>query len=267
MPFSMAEITMADALPQEQVSTHDLADLPRLSNDGQQPQFEGAFEPALDVDAPDEKLLHACETAATAPKRSINTIRSLQRLLGWTARPNIHDYNDIPGRVSDVVAADRCRCHPSPLKPEVRIDEEEAPPSRPLHFASDAERALYRCFALAAAVTTWCLLQPFILFYILAHFKRSTFHPCSHNSRVLQPRELTFPSTTLSDPTTVIALPLFALSILVGVLIGPRAACEVLRILESGRPPSSRKYWMYGVAMLGTAVLALMPVVLFLGMR
>lgn len=37
---------------------------------------------------------------------------------------------------------------------------------------TQAERALIRHVALAAAVTTWCILQPFILFFVIAHFKQ-----------------------------------------------------------------------------------------------
>lgn len=37
---------------------------------------------------------------------------------------------------------------------------------------TQAERALVRHVALAAAATTWCVLQPFILFFVIAHFKQ-----------------------------------------------------------------------------------------------
>lgn len=60
-----------------------------------------------------------------------------------------------------------------------------APNDTSLERDPETEEALIRCYALAAAVTTWCFLQPFILFSVVAHFRKCvrSFY-CTLDTRV-----------------------------------------------------------------------------------
>lgn len=57
---------------------------------------------------------------------------------------------------------------------------------------------------------------------------------------------------------------MFFCSIVVGVFVGARAAAEMMRVMETGEPPTRRRFRVYAVVLGVTVLMALAPTLLLL---
>ena len=61
-----------------------------------------------------------------------------------------------------------------------------------------------------------------------------------------------------------VVIPLFMASTIVGLVLGPKAAFEVMRIMDTGEPPSRVRVKVYALALALTTLMALTPILLLL---
>lgn len=198
-----------------QPSAHELGDLPHLPDHGAKTSERIRCEPYRSDDFG--------EPAPTWPSTTTYVARSLKRLFGWPLHPrggsyssNPYDYSDYSSPI-DERGFDHARWEGSMPSPNPAQDARRSRSIQTTRSLPDAlarthvsaveesslidqdvditERALVRCFALAAAVTTWFLLQPVIVFYVIAHYKQYA------------PRPYLFPHLTpsLTSPLAIIS--------------------------------------------------------------
>lgn len=125
-----------------------------------------------------------------------------------------------------------------------------------------ADKALVRHVALAAAMTTWCILQPFILFFVIAHFKQYVHALTVHIEVSCLPFADAY-SHHFRALTSHFTIPFFALSVLGGAVLGPKVALEELRVKHIGVSPSRRRVSVYGLALGLMTLMELMPILLY----
>lgn len=126
----------------------------------------------------DEGEMADASRTLSGSSRRTGVVRGLQRLFGWTAWRKVPTHGAAPIEDEDSNDPLLAGVLSEPTRPsssakstssvELTMTGNERRPAHPAR----TEHALLRCFALAAAVTTWCLLQPFILFFLAAHFKK-----------------------------------------------------------------------------------------------
>ena len=181
--------------PSRKPSTYETVDVPYAIDQEAQTPLDRSFEPSRDSDEPQDAII----VRSTPPLASI----VLQRLLGWASQESYHPQNschsarefDESEKMIDQASPDQVLQRSAILsaqsapgsnvalstKPK-RIAMREAsatntmpPRSHPADRESeddpDSDQAIIRRSALAAAITTWFLLQPFIFLLVLVYFR------------------------------------------------------------------------------------------------
>lgn len=189
----MGQTSAMPPLLSRQPSAHELSDLPHLSDHDARTSLRIQREPYPGDD-------HG-EPALAWPSTTTHAATALRRLFRWPWRgrsgsdkSSSCDINGYYYSAIDAQDSDHLRQEGSTLTTNFAQDAHLPASDQTTRCLSDAlaqihvcavegaslvdadvamtERALCRCFALAAAVTTWCLLQPLIVFYVIAHFKQ-----------------------------------------------------------------------------------------------